>query len=185
MSITCSVGLPRTLNIRCLYPQVFQCATRFGALTLGSCHAIITPHMAVVTERRAKKTMSRLEHSLLLQPVQDAMSLTPPDQPSGFSHSHAADITTSTTTPSPTDRLEHLTGTLTSQDPATQAHSNNNSSSKKRRAFKTKTAGELRKSSSTPHMRHLAIGTPGDVSPTNNKPRNKLGYHRTSVACGE
>lgn len=138
--------------------------------------------MAVVTERRTKKTISRLEHSLLLQPVQDAMSLTPPDQTSGFSHSHAADITTSTTTtPSPTDRLELFQGTLTSQDPASQSHAN---SSKKRRSSKTKTAGELRKSSSTPHMRHLAIGTPGEVSPTNNKPRNKLGYHRTSVACG-
>jgi len=134
--------------------------------------------MAVGTERRTKKTASRLEHSLLLQPVQDAMSFNPPNQNSGFSHSHATDTTT---TPSPTDRLDTIQGTLTGQEYTTQSH---NHSSKKRRSSKSKGPGELRKSSSTPHMRHLALGNPGDLSPTSNKPRNKLGYHRTSVACG-
>jgi len=34
-------------------------------------------------------------------------------------------------------------------------------------------------------MRHLALGASGELSPTSSKPRNKLGYHRTSVACGK
>lgn len=137
--------------------------------------------MAVVTERRAKKTVSRLEHSLLLQPVQDAMPFNPSNQTPGFNtHSHAAETTT--TTPSPTERTELFQGSLTSQEPTAQPHTN---ASKKRRSPKTKASGELRKSTSTPHMRHLALANPGDLSPTSNKPRNKLGYHRTSVACGE
>ncbi|EMD64200.1 hypothetical protein GGP41_006638 [Bipolaris sorokiniana] len=136
--------------------------------------------MAVVTERRAKKTVSRLEHSLLLQPVQDAMPFNPSNQTPGFNHSHAAETTT-TTTPSPTERTEPFQDSLTSQEPTAQPNIN---ASKKKRSPKTKASGELRKSTSTPHMRHLALTNPGDLSPTSNKPRNKLGYHRTSVACG-
>ncbi|KAI4646295.1 uncharacterized protein J4E78_009217 [Alternaria triticimaculans] len=134
--------------------------------------------MAVGTERRAKKTAARLEHSLLLQPLQDAMSFKPPNHNTGFGRSHAADTAS---TPSPTDRLESAHDSATGQEPATQPHQHSN---KKRRSSKSKVPGELRKSSSTPHMRHLALGNPGDLSPTSNKPRNKLGYHRTSVACG-
>lgn len=56
---------------------------------------------------------------------------------------------------------------------------------KKRKASKTKTPTELRRAVSTPHIRNLAIGEPGGISPTTaDKRRNKLGYHRTSVACG-
>ena len=47
---------------------------------------------------------------------------------------------------------------------------------------------EIRRSSSTPHMRNLTnASATGDISPTSmaDKRRNKLGYHRTSVACGE
>ena len=135
--------------------------------------------MAVGTERRAKKTASRLEQSLLLQPVQDAMSFNPPNHNSGFGRSHAADTAS---TPSPTDQSESVADSSTGQEPAGQPHHHSN---KKRRSSKSSKAGELRKSSSTPHMRHLALGNPGDLSPTSNKPRNKLGYHRTSVACGK
>lgn len=52
---------------------------------------------------------------------------------------------------------------------------------RKRRSSKTK---EIRRSSSTPHMRNLAINNAGELSPTTDKRRNKLGYHRISVACG-
>jgi len=133
--------------------------------------------MAVGTERRAKKTASRLEQSLLLQPLQNAMSFNLSNRDSGISRPHAADTTS---TPSPTDRLESAQGPLSGQE---SSHSHHHSS-KKRRSSKSKVPGELRKSSSTPHMRHLPLGTPGELSPTSNKPRNKLGYHRTSVACG-
>lgn len=51
---------------------------------------------------------------------------------------------------------------------------------RKRRSSKTK---EIRRSSSTPHMRNLAINNAGELSPTADKRRNKLGYHRISVAC--
>ncbi|KAL5370842.1 hypothetical protein PMIN04_009566 [Paraphaeosphaeria minitans] len=54
---------------------------------------------------------------------------------------------------------------------------------KKRRTSKDK-ATVIRRSSSTPHMRNLALGNAGELSPTGDKRRNKLGYHRTSVACG-
>jgi Fungal Zn(2)-Cys(6) binuclear cluster domain len=56
---------------------------------------------------------------------------------------------------------------------------------KKRKASKSKIPTELRRAVSTPHMRGLTMSDPGGISPGVNKPRNKLGYHRTSVACGE
>jgi hypothetical protein len=139
---------------------------------------IITLHMAVGAERRAKKTAARLEHSLLLQPVQNAMSFNPPNHNTGFGGSHVVDTNS---TPSPTDRLDSIPSTLSGQEPTTQL---SHHSAKKRRSSKSKVPGELRKSSSTPHMRHLALAT-GELSPTSNKARNKLGYHRTSVACGK
>ncbi|RYO21769.1 hypothetical protein AA0111_g9623 [Alternaria arborescens] len=105
------------------------------------------------------------------------MSFNPPNHSSGFGRSHAADTAS---TPSPTDQSESVADSSTGQEPAGQPHHHSN---KKRRSSKSSKAGELRKSSSTPHMRHLALGNPGDLSPTSNKPRNKLGYHRTSVAC--
>ncbi|KAG9185758.1 hypothetical protein G6011_07089 [Alternaria panax] len=106
------------------------------------------------------------------------MSFNSPNHNSGLGRSHAADTAS---TPSPTDRLESVQDSSTSQEPTAQPHHQSN---KKRRSSKSGKPGELRKSSSTPHMRHLALGNPGDLSPTSNKPRNKLGYHRTSVACG-
>jgi hypothetical protein len=54
---------------------------------------------------------------------------------------------------------------------------------KKRRAMKGKVPAEIRRSASTPHIRALAHSDPSALSPTD-KRRNKLGYHRTSVACG-
>lgn len=89
-------------------------------------------------------------------------------------------IMDSTSTPSPTDRLDTTQIAMNSQETNTQHHQAN----KKRRSSKSKVPSDLRRSSSTPHMRHLALGNPGELSPTSNKPRNKLGYHRTSVACG-
>ncbi|KAL5116071.1 hypothetical protein ACEQ8H_006083 [Pleosporales sp. CAS-2024a] len=71
---------------------------------------------------------------------------------------------------------------LTGQDSHIPSH---HLSSQKRRSSKTtKVPGELRRSTSTPHMRDLPLVAAGELSPTSNKPRNKLGYHRTSVACG-
>jgi hypothetical protein len=171
------VGRCRTLNISCLYPQVLQCTIGSRALIFGF-RDDITPHMAVGTERRAKKTAARLEHSLLLQPVHTAMSFNPPNHDTGFDGSHVVDTNS---TPSPTDRLDSIQPTLTGQEPTTRP---SHHSARKRRPSKSKVPGELRKSSSTPHMRHLALTT-GELSPTSNKPRNKLGYHRTSVACGK
>lgn len=55
---------------------------------------------------------------------------------------------------------------------------------KKRKQSKSKPSPELRRSVSTPHIRGLAMGDAGASSPISDKKRNKLGYHRTSVACG-
>lgn len=65
----------------------------------------------------------------------------------------------------------------------TNAPINHSQSSKKRGPPKGK-APEIRRSVSTPHMRNLALANSGELSPTADKRRNKLGYHRTSVACG-
>jgi hypothetical protein len=54
---------------------------------------------------------------------------------------------------------------------------------KKRRATKGKVPAEIRRSASTPHIRGVALSDSSALSPTD-KRRNKLGYHRTSVACG-
>ncbi|EON66391.1 hypothetical protein W97_05488 [Coniosporium apollinis CBS 100218] len=61
---------------------------------------------------------------------------------------------------------------------APQVHPN-----KKRRSSKSKVPAEIRRSASTPHMRSLGLSDGVPLSPTD-KRRNKLGYHRTSVACG-
>lgn len=60
------------------------------------------------------------------------------------------------------------------------------SSLKKRKAAtKGKAPADLRRSASTPHLRGPPPGDSGPLSPGSDKRRNKLGYHRTSVACGK
>src|SRR5579871_2652877 len=56
---------------------------------------------------------------------------------------------------------------------------------KKRKASRNKPPSDLKRSQSTPHIRGLAMADSSSVSPTIDKRRNKLGYHRTSVACGK
>ncbi|KAF2098034.1 hypothetical protein NA57DRAFT_76831 [Rhizodiscina lignyota] len=59
------------------------------------------------------------------------------------------------------------------------------SSGKKRKPSKPKLQQDLRRVASTPHIRGLAQTETSPLqSPTSDKRRNKLGYHRTSVACG-
>ncbi|KAF1359975.1 hypothetical protein EJ07DRAFT_117972 [Lizonia empirigonia] len=104
------------------------------------------------------------------------MSFNPPNHSPGVDGPAPELISTQ----SPMEHLE-FKNTLTRSDSTTQTHQ---LLSKKRRSSKSKVPGELRRSTSTPHMRNLALATSGDLSPTSNKARNKLGYHRTSVACG-
>jgi len=54
---------------------------------------------------------------------------------------------------------------------------------KKRKGLKEKIPSEIKRSASSPHIRGLAVADTSALSPTD-KRRNKLGYHRTSVACG-
>ncbi|KAJ4330802.1 hypothetical protein N0V87_009698 [Didymella glomerata] len=131
--------------------------------------------MAVGMDRRAKKTASRLDRPLPLQPISNVMSFNPPN------HSPGVDglAPEPASVQSPTDHLE-FKNTLTGPDSTIHAP---HQASKKRRSSKSKVPGELRRSTSTPHMRNLALQS-GELSPTSNKARNKLGYHRTSVACG-
>ena len=131
--------------------------------------------MAVGVGRFAKETAPRLDHALLLQPV--AMSFNPLAQTSDTAYV----VPEATTTFQDADvHIEY--------NPALASHAAGPSPSsqavKKRRKSKEKTSAVIRRSSSTPHMRNLALGNAGDLSPTD-KRRNKLGYHRTSVACGE
>jgi hypothetical protein len=133
-------------------------------------------HMAVGTDRRAKKTTLRLDQPLPLQPISNVMSFNPPNHSPGVD-GHGSELSSAQ---SPTDHLE-FKNTLTGSESTIQTHQH---LSKKRRSSKSKIPGELRRSTSTPHMRNLAVGTSGELSPTSNKARNKLGYHRTSVACG-
>ncbi|KAF2689346.1 hypothetical protein K458DRAFT_439698 [Lentithecium fluviatile CBS 122367] len=132
--------------------------------------------MAVDVERRAKKVDSRLDHALLLHPASNAMSFNPLTQPSG-----AGFPVSETPIVQATEGRSEYNAALPgpAAEPSTQRQV-----SKKRRPSKDKAPSALQRSSSTPHMRNLALGTPGDLSPTGDKRRNKLGYHRTSVACG-
>jgi hypothetical protein len=133
--------------------------------------------MAVGVERRAKKVNSGLDHALLLQPVSDAMSFDPLTQHAGRDFP----VPETPTVQGAEGRSEYngaLSGHAVDLSAQRQA-------TKKRRQSKDKTSSVLRRSSSTPHMRNLALGNAGDLSPTGDKRRNKLGYHRTSVACGE
>ncbi|KAF2083230.1 hypothetical protein K490DRAFT_70020 [Saccharata proteae CBS 121410] len=90
-------------------------------------------------------------------------------------------ITTTTTTPTP---IPTTAATIASAAAApTAAHALRNNG--KRRSSKGTHSPEVKKTSSIPHMRPLALADNGPVSPlSQDKRRNKLGYHRTSVACG-
>jgi hypothetical protein len=153
-----------------------QCAVGPRGLTLERRQTAALP-MAVGVEHRAKKVNPRLDHALLLQPVSNAMSFDPLTQPSGDSFP-----VPETPTVQGVEGQSEYNVALSGHpvDPSVQRQAN-----KKRRQSKDKTSSALRRSSSTPHMRNLALGTAGDLSPTGDKRRNKLGYHRTSVACGE
>lgn len=133
--------------------------------------------MAIGVERRAKKVNSRLDHALLLQPVSNAMAFDPLAQPTGTSFPVPE---TPTLQSEEGDSEYNAAPSSQAAEPASQRQFG-----KKRRPSKDKSSAALRRSSSTPHMRNLAIGNGGDLSPTGDKRRNKLGYHRTSVACGE
>jgi len=132
--------------------------------------------MAVGVERRAKKVAAKLDHALLLQPVSNAMSYNPLAQPPGAGFP-VPETTTS-------GILEERPDYYTAQPDQAVEDSPQQHLLKKRRASKDK-AAVIRRSSSTPHMRNLALGAASDLSPTGDKRRNKLGYHRTSVACGK
>jgi len=59
------------------------------------------------------------------------------------------------------------------------------SSNKKKKFGKRKPTSDIRRSASTPQLANMARTESIPVSPTSDKRRNKLGYHRTSVACGK
>lgn len=152
-----------------------QCASCQPSFTLPK-RVTLAPPMAVGVDRRAKKVASRLDHALLLEPVGNAMPYDPLTQISGPTFP----VPETTTLSGREGQFEYISA-LSGQasDPASQP------ASKKRRSSKDRASTSIRRSSSTPHMRNLALGTTGDLSPTGDKRRNKLGYHRTSVACGK
>lgn len=131
--------------------------------------------MAVGVERRAKKVAAKLDHALLLQPVTNAMSYNTLAQSPGSGFP----IPETTTVGVVEDRSDYYAA----QPDQAVEDSPQQQLLKKRRASKDK-AAVIRRSSSTPHMRNLALGAASELSPTGDKRRNKLGYHRTSVACG-
>lgn len=55
---------------------------------------------------------------------------------------------------------------------------------RKRKASKSR-PNDLRRSASTPHLGKATLPETGMMSPTNDKKRNKLGYHRSSIACSK
>jgi hypothetical protein len=78
-----------------------------------------------------------------------------------------------------------LAGPVSFENPqALQVVAEPESGLKKRKALKGKIPAEIRRSASSPHIRGLASSDSSALSPTTDKRRNKLGYHRTSVACG-
>ncbi|KAF2794092.1 hypothetical protein K505DRAFT_31076 [Melanomma pulvis-pyrius CBS 109.77] len=132
--------------------------------------------MAIGVDLPARKSASRLDQPLLGRPGQSsAMSYHPSPHISGPGLPSADTVNI----PSSEERFDRHP-TLPGQGLITSPHQHSN---KKRRPSKGKVPPEIRRSSSTPHMHNLALSTSGELSPTD-KRRNKLGYHRTSVACG-
>lgn len=128
--------------------------------------------MAIGVERRAKTVAAKLDQPLLLQPASNAM----PYNPLAQSPDASFPVPETTTPGVVEDRSGYYAARPGEASPQLLKQ--------RRRASKEKTA-TIRRSSSTPHMRNLPLGTPSDLSPTGDKRRNKLGYHRTSVACGK
>lgn len=133
--------------------------------------------MAIGVERRARKAASRLDRALLLESVNNAMSYNPSLHTSGV----ALPVTENSLL-NASDGRPALGPPINNQPTAPPPHQQ---PLKKRRPSKDKAPSAIRRSSSTPHMRNLALSNSGELSPTADKRRNKLGYHRTSVACGK
>jgi hypothetical protein len=133
--------------------------------------------MAIGVDLPARKPSNRLDQPLLLRPAQsNAMSYNPSPHiagaglpPTDTANNHSSE-----------DHLD-LHSTVPGQAPLPSPHQQ---AKQKRRPSKGKIPPEIRRSSSTPHMHNLGLTTSGELSPTD-KRRNKLGYHRTSVACGK
>jgi hypothetical protein len=87
--------------------------------------------------------------------------------------------------PQPPDLVEQAPFNSPNQLDGFQIPGTRDSSLKKRKAAKAKVPIDLRRSASTPHLRGPTLGDSGPLSPNSDKRRNKLGYHRTSVACGK
>jgi hypothetical protein len=177
------VGPPPTLNISCSCPPAhahLQCSLCYTASPPPESPPT-TLHMAVGVVRPAKSSLFTTDSSLPLLPAGNDMSFHPPDH----SPDAATPMPDATLTQPPVSHLE-FRNTLAGQDQHSHSPSPSHLlSSKKRRTSRSKAPGELRRSTSTPHMRNMALGVSGDLSPTSSKARNKLGYHRTSVACGK
>ncbi|KAF2277664.1 uncharacterized protein EI97DRAFT_300921 [Westerdykella ornata] len=127
--------------------------------------------MAVGVDRRAKKAATRLHQALLIHTNGEAM---PENSPTTTSTSGSGPAYL----PSLPPRGKHEvsdSGLSFAQEQQTN---------KKRRASQGTVPSQIRRASLTPHMRGLALSNAGELSPTAEKRRNKLGYHRTSVACG-
>lgn len=73
-------------------------------------------------------------------------------------------------------------GPVPSQQPMSRA-SISHAAARRRRSSKGAMMSSIKRSASTPNVRGLVAGE-SSMSLTD-KRRNKLGYHRTSVACGE
>ncbi|KAF2749209.1 hypothetical protein M011DRAFT_399049 [Sporormia fimetaria CBS 119925] len=125
--------------------------------------------MAVGIDRRVRKVASRAGHPIPVQYLSEAM----PDH--SVPHSYEVGLPVTNIAAVPPESAAH--GQITAPSPP--QHLN-----KKRRPSKGRGPPEIRRSSSTPHMRNMALTQSGELSPTVDKRRNKLGYHRTSVACG-
>lgn len=87
--------------------------------------------------------------------------------------------------PQPGDAGEQQLMNSPNQIDGYQTPSARESTLKKRKAAKGKGPADLRRSSSTPYLRGPSSSDSGPLSPNSDKRRNKLGYHRTSVACGK
>ncbi|KAK8227982.1 hypothetical protein BKA81DRAFT_375777 [Phyllosticta paracitricarpa] len=88
----------------------------------------------------------------------------------------------------PLDHSFGLNGLGSDHSPGPHAFSNPalDDAVKKRKSSKgsISSLSSFERTSSTPHMRSLSLGESSSISPNSDKRRNKLGYHRTSVACG-
>lgn len=130
-------------------------------------------------KRHRVKLKVETRANLDVEPNKESIKITPmASEPDRRSPSPMEPVPSASTAP-----FEHTElGALPSQQGMSRASASLAAAARRRRMSKGSMSSSLKRSASTPNVRGL-IATEHGLSMAD-KRRNKLGYHRTSVACG-